>query len=343
MSKRNVLVVVGALVVLALAGIGIGVAMQGGGSERDQVRASGEEMVDVTLMVTGDRRTADVSYSVGGDRTRLNAAVLPVRRTVRMPEDGRLSVLVQNTSGNGPGTVTCTVVVGERVISQKSQFGTSAVAQCADVVPTDPTVPGAKAPTLTKGNGALPGETRLTRTVPVKQYPGQGSPTAGRVSDTVSRLSYMSFDGAWERSRMVDPQMQGFERKQAFESEASWEALIASGQVKTELLADAKGRDRLRTLAEAMQDYRQKVGFDDTARGRDVASEPITVSGHKGWVVVREVRFKKEGIRATMDLAAVAVVDTGRPRPSFLYVDIPDTHKRLYPDINTVIDSLRVS
>lgn len=44
-----------------------------------------------------------------------------------------------------------------------------------------------------------------------------------------------------------------------------------------------------------------------------------------------------------MDLSAVVVVDTGRARPAYLWIDIPETHKRLYKDVNTVLDSLRVT
>ncbi|WP_051468213.1 hypothetical protein [Actinomadura oligospora] len=322
----------GVLLPLALAGCG----------SSDEEPKRGTEEVDVTFVVTGDRRTADVSFALKGAVTNLDSVALPLRKTIRMPENGDLSIRAENVSDNGPGTVTCTVVVGERVISQNSGFGSSGTANCSDVTPTDPTVPGAKIPA--QGNGTLPGESRLTRTVRVKRYPGQGSPTAGRVSDADSRLSYMSFGGTWGNSRTVDPMLQGFTRKQSFESEAKWEALIASGLLKSELMADAgaKGQNRLRNLAGAMQDYRQRIGIGSSARGRDVASQPIVVSGRKGWVIVREVRFNEEKVQAKLDLMAVAVVDTGLPRPAFLFVDIPETHKRLWPDVNTVIGSLRV-
>lgn len=55
------------------------------------------------------------------------------------------------------------------------------------------------------------------------------------------------------------------------------------------------------------------------------------------------MHFHKPGVRAAMDLSAIIVIDTGRPRPSVLWVDIPDTDKSLWPDINTMIGSLRVA
>ncbi|MEV5569020.1 hypothetical protein AB0L06_03150 [Spirillospora sp. NPDC052269] len=38
----------------------------------------------MTLVVTGEHRTADVTYVLAGAETKLKAAVLPLRRTVRM-------------------------------------------------------------------------------------------------------------------------------------------------------------------------------------------------------------------------------------------------------------------
>ncbi|MFC4906133.1 hypothetical protein [Actinomadura gamaensis] len=336
------LVPLGGVLLLFQAVMGLSAVLSDGSSKKDHAPASGgkPEQVDVTFLITGDRRSADVSYTVSDRETKMDAAPLPMRKTVRMPEDGYMSVTVQNRYQNGPGTVTCTVLVGERIISQSSKFGMSKVASCSGVTPTAPTVRGARVPA--QGNGLLPGETRLTRNVPIRRYSGPGSPTAGRVDDGDPHLSYLALGGDWGRSRAVDPQFEGHSRKQSFDTEANWEAVVASGFVDGDLATAARGPNRLRTLAGAVQDDRQWSNFPDTARGRDVASQPLTIDGHKAWAVVREIRFTKPGVRAKLDLSAVVVVDTGRPRPSYLWIDIPDTHKRLWPDVNTVIDSLRL-
>ncbi|WP_067491303.1 hypothetical protein [Actinomadura hibisca] len=296
----------------------------------------------VTFVLTGDRRTADVQYDLPhGGPTRVANAVLPLRKTFVARYEDTFSASIRNLPDNGPGKVTCTVLVNDKVVQQRSDFGDSVSVLCADVRLDAKPIPGATVPA--QGNGLLPGETRLTRTVPVKRYPGKGSPLAGRVTDDDPRLSYMSLGGDWSRSRQVDPQLSGYSRKQRFDSEANWEAILVSGLVDGDLVAAAPAKGRLRALAGAIQDYRQGMNFDDTARGRDVASQAIKVGGRKGWVVVREIRFVKKGVRARMDLSAVVIVDTGRPRPSYLWIDIPETHKRLWPDINTVIGSLRVT
>ncbi|GAA1538244.1 hypothetical protein GCM10009678_20700 [Actinomadura kijaniata] len=333
------------LVVPIVFGFLFGLLDGGGGSKprpRSVVESPRREgPVMMTLVVTGDRRTAEVDFNTSdGSVEQSDKNVrLPLRRTVRVPEGGHLLVSAQKSRYAGAGKITCTVLIGDRVVEQSSNFGDSASVNCLARFDSKP-IAGATVPP--QGNGILPGEVRLTKKVPVRRYKGKGSPVVGRVSDGDPRLSYLALGGEWGRSREVDPQISGYHRRQGFESEVGWEAVIASGFVKEELVLEARGRNRLRTLAWAVQDYRQSIAFDE-ARGRDVASQPITVGGRRGWVIVREVRFKpKKNMRATMDLSVVAVVDTGRPRPSFLWIDIPDTHKHLWPDVNTVLDSLSV-
>ncbi|MFI8192433.1 hypothetical protein ACIF8T_27225 [Streptomyces sp. NPDC085946] len=68
----------------------------------------------------------------------------------------------------------------------------------------------------------------------------------------------------------------------------------------------------------------------------------MTVGGHRARVPVREMRFREYGVEATTDLSAVVVVGTGRPRASLLWISLPETGKKLWPDVNILIDSLRV-
>ncbi|WP_119728497.1 hypothetical protein [Thermomonospora amylolytica] len=338
------LLAMGGLLLVAQAVLGVGQVLPdadpatsaAGGAETTE-----DGPIELTFVLTGDRRSAEVTYSATGvEMQEIEAAPLPWRRTFRISASGSASVQIQNLWRNGPGKVTCTVLIGGEVVQQQSEFGDSAIASCDNPGPGSRPIPGATVPA--QGNGLLPGETRLTETVPVKRYPGTGSPVAGRVSDGDPRLSYTALGGEWGRSRTVDPLLAGYSREQRFDTEPKWQAAIASGFVDDDLMEHYTGENRLRALAGAALDYRQFMDFDETARGRDVASQPIRAGGRKGWVVVREIRHDTPDVRARLDLTAMVVVDTGRPRPSFLWICIPETHKKLWPDINTVIDSLRV-
>lgn len=303
--------------------------------------AKDDGTVAITYIVTGDRPTADVKYETPNGSEDHEALALPFRTQYRFPKGESLSLSVQNRYQNGPGHMMCTIVANGVVVKQATASGKYSIASCSGTAGEDKPVPGATVPALTAPQ--LPkGEVRLTKVVRVPRYKGPGSPVLGRVRDGDARLSYDALGGAWGPSRRSDPEETGYGRRQVFDTDPSWEAVFASGQVRSELMGAFKGPDKLRALASAVQDDRQHTTFTDTTTGRDVASQPLNVSGRKGWVIVREMHFRKEGVSSTMDLSTVVVVDTGRPRPSFVWLDVPASRKRLWPDINTLIRSLRV-
>ncbi|GAA4596251.1 hypothetical protein GCM10023194_67970 [Planotetraspora phitsanulokensis] len=314
---------------------------QRAGSIADDKGTDGD--VEITYLITGDRRTADVSYQTPHGQESKDGAALPFRVTFRFHREDYTSVQVENLWRNGAGKVMCTVLANGVVVQQSSEFGDNATASCGGSTGEYKPLPGATVPPTTAPSGILPGEVRLTKVVAVKRYGGTGSPVVRRVTDPDAHLSYAELGGAWNDSRRTDPQLDGFSRQQSFDTEPKWQALIASGAVDGDLMDQATGRDRLRVLTSAVQDSRQIYNFDESVRGRDIASQPIKVSGRPGWVIVREMHFDKPGVQAKMDLSAVIVVDTGRVRPSYLWVDLPESHKKLWPDINTMISSLRVA
>lgn len=165
----------------------------------------------------------------------------------------------------------------------------------------------------------------------------------GRVTDPDARISCAELGGKWNRSRATDPLLDGFDRAQGFDAEARWRAAARSGLTDGDLLDRAVGGDRLRKAAAAVQDERRTYAYvEGGTTVRDVASRPVAVGGHDGWALVSEMHFREYGDASTTDLSAVVVVGTGRPRPSVLWIALPETEKELRPDINTLIDSLRV-
>ncbi|GGT68922.1 hypothetical protein [Actinomadura citrea] len=318
------------------------VAHTPGGEPGRAATAKDDGTVAITYIVTGDRPTADVEYDAPNGSEDHEALALPFKAQYRFEKGETVSLRVQNRYQNGPGHMMCTIVANGAVVKQASASGRFATASCDGLAGMSRPVPGAKVPPLTAPQ--LPkGEVRLTKVVRVPRYKGSGSPVLGRVGDGDARLSYAELGGAWGPSRRSDPEVTGYGRRQVFDTDASWQAVLASGKVSSALMGAYKGPDRLRALTTAVQDARQHSAFTDTTTGRDVASQPIDVSGRKAWVIVREMHFRKEGVSSTMDLSAVVVVDTGRPRPSFVWLDVPGSHKRLWPDVNTLISSLRVS
>ncbi|POX51849.1 hypothetical protein C3489_19265 [Streptomyces sp. Ru71] len=330
-----------AQIVLTLA------AVFGGGDEPGGDKpgaAVPSDHVRITYIVTGDRPSADVHYTTPRGDESHEATVLPFKATFTFDREEHVALLVSNRSEHGAGNIMCTILADGVVVQQAKASGEYANADCNGTAGEDKPLPGVPVPSLTPGAAPLPPESRLKTVVPVKDYPGRGSPVIGRVTDTDAHLSYAELGGKWNRSRPTDPMLAGWNREQTFDSEAKWAAQIDSGLVDGDALDQATGADRLRKVAGFEQDDRRKYAYvDGETTIRDIASQPLKVGGHDAWVLVSEMHFRKYGVKSTMDLSAVVVVDTGRPRPSVLWIALPETEKKLWPDINTMIDSLRVT
>ncbi|WP_214412410.1 hypothetical protein [Sphaerisporangium fuscum] len=70
------------------------------------------------------------------------------------------------------------------------------------------------------------------------------------------------------------------------------------------------------------------------------ASQPIKAGKSKGWLLGYRVHYKAGG-KKRFSLAAVALVQVHKEKPALVFVTIPDTQKKRWADINTVMSSLR--
>ncbi|MEV5411062.1 hypothetical protein AB0K60_19750 [Thermopolyspora sp. NPDC052614] len=190
------------------------------------------------------------------------------------------------------------------------------------------------------------------KVVKVPRFPGTGSGVIGRVIDKRSRLSYAQLGRPWGRAKGPGdgPIYDGiYSRRQTFRTEtygegSSWWADVDSHPLPKDLSVPSPG-PALFDAAMAMLDNRQLHNFPSGTTGRDIASQPLALGGAKGWVIVRRMRLPSERSprpRAKTELTAAIAVDTGRARPSVVLITIPDTHRRLWPDLNHVIESIRV-
>ncbi|MFI2316653.1 hypothetical protein AMK17_33415 [Streptomyces sp. CB00072] len=331
---------VGALVILfevvTLGAVGLALAI---GDPSDDGASPDEESrrVEVTYIATGDHPSVDLTFGNANDSQEPRGVViLPYRKTVEMAPGDDFYLDVRSREDQKGGTLTCTVLVGGKVVQQAHNTTDSSSATCAGST-ADAPQRGIPVPTLTPGASPLPEERRLTGTVKVPDYPGEGSPVIGTVTD--SSLEYAELGGTWDRSRTLDPVFDGFTRKQ----EGRQRALVKSTQVDEDIMAAAGGTGELRGVADAVMDERRRYEYPrDQAILVDVASQPLKVDGRDAWLLVSEIHFHKRGVPSTMDLNAVLVVDTGRVRPSVLWVVLPETNKKLWPDLNTLVSSVRL-
>ncbi|MEV5608833.1 hypothetical protein [Streptomyces sp. NPDC052225] len=331
---------VGALVILfevvTLGVVGLGLAI--GDPSDDGASPDKDSRVEVTYIATGDHPSVDLTIGKADDtHVPAGITILPYRKTFTLPAGDPFYLDVRSREDQEGGTLTCTVLVNGKVVQQEHNAPDYPEAATCEGSTADAPKPGIPVPGLTPGVSPLPEERRLTGTVKVPDYPGKGSPVVGTVTD--SFLEYAELGGTWDRSRPLDPVFDGFTRKQ----EGRQRALVKSTQVDEDIMAAAGGTGELRGVAGAVMDERRRYEYPrDQASLVDVASQPLKVDGHDAWLLVSEVHFHKRGVPSTMDLNAVLVVDTGRVRPSVLWVVLPETNKKLWPDLNTLIASVRL-
>ena len=88
--------------------------------------------------------------------------------------------------------------------------------------------------------------------------------------------------------------------------------------------------------ADARAGYYPQPNTMDTMR-----DEKTTLGGRPAWVTEFRLHFNEPGLRAKDELAAIAIIDVGRPTAAVLYVSIPGTHRQYDYVVNEVLASVR--
>ncbi|MFF4777746.1 hypothetical protein [Microtetraspora fusca] len=71
------------------------------------------------------------------------------------------------------------------------------------------------------------------------------------------------------------------------------------------------------------------------------ASQPLKVGERDGWLLGYTVNYKIRG-KQRKAMAALALVDVPKDKPALVFVTIPDTQRKHWRDINTVMSRIRV-
>jgi hypothetical protein len=213
---------------------------------------------------------------------------------------------------------------------------------------TQPTSPAKGAPAKKKAakqsaaaGVALPPEKQLPK------FPGAHTKAAGHINDTFSGLSYPRFGAPWQvPTRKSGLALLGWSGQQIVVTEHNPKQLWY-GQLMTGVLSAAEqdiyagpGTERAAATAYAQTTEARLYGFPH--KTRPLASQPLVLNGHKGWLISSYLTFHRAGVKATGEVVTVAVIDTGRKSPAVLLMAVPNTHKKLWPDINFLVSSLKV-
>ncbi|MDN3355660.1 hypothetical protein [Actinomadura sp. DC4] len=186
---------------------------------------------------------------------------------------------------------------------------------------------------------------------PVKALPkfkGVHTKAAGRINDVRSGLSYARLNQPWALPPKKSPMLElGFSASQFAVTEKTgaepkhW-ARLMSTQLSGAAQEAYEGPGTERAAASEVARMYEERMFNFRTKKRALASQPLAIAGHKGWLVSDYVTYRRPGLKATGDVVAVALVDTGKNTPGVLFMSVPNTSRKLWPDINFVVRSLRV-
>ncbi|GAB2849119.1 hypothetical protein GCM10022221_55650 [Actinocorallia aurea] len=199
----------------------------------------------------------------------------------------------------------------------------------------------APAPKLTKDPAAQQPLQELRR------FKGTGSPVAGAVADEASGLTYPAFGGKWTVPTKKNKLFQaGWSGQQIMVTEQKgtqlWYGTILSkplGPVEKRLAGSGTSlQDKTELVAAGLE--AQLYSFPH--KNKPIASQELNLDGGKGWLVASQYSFDRTPIRAKSEIVVTALVDTGKKSPSLLFMSMPNTAKKLWPDINAVVDGLRI-
>ncbi|HEY8480943.1 MAG TPA: hypothetical protein VIL71_14045 [Spirillospora sp.] len=179
-------------------------------------------------------------------------------------------------------------------------------------------------------------------------FTGRPSRVSGQVSDTHSGLSYPRMAAPWKvptkRNRLGTP---GWSGQQILVTENNggqlWYGQLLTGTLHPTMQAAYQGPDSVKNAtAVAAQGYEaQYYAFPHETK--PLASQALNVGGRPGWLIASYLTYKREGVKATGEVVATAVIDTGRATPAVVFASMPNTHRQMWPDVNTFFSRLKIA
>lgn len=178
------------------------------------------------------------------------------------------------------------------------------------------------------------------------RFSGSPARVVGMLDDRRAGLSYPRLGAPWRvPTARNDLAVPGWSGQQAVAAEQRGEqarhARLLTGVLQSPLAAEYTGPRSLRTVtAKALRDVIE-LYYDFPHQERALASQPLNVGGRRGWLISSYLKFKRPGVKATGEVVAVAVIDTGRSAPAVVLAGVPNTHRAQWPDINLFFSRLK--
>jgi hypothetical protein len=185
---------------------------------------------------------------------------------------------------------------------------------------------------------------------PASVPPVAPAPDGPRTVDEEAGISYRAYGAPWQRwdavwnaGTLQVPYKVGqhFVTEPAYDGVSDYHASVLSAAVPAAdndaLAVDIECVGR-QVAADVRAEYYPQPTTMDLLR-----DERMAIAGRPAWVTVFRLHFKRPGLRATDELAAVACIDVGRPTAAILYVSIPGTHRQFDWVVDDALASVRTT
>ncbi|MEV5746942.1 hypothetical protein AB0L00_03915 [Actinoallomurus sp. NPDC052308] len=179
---------------------------------------------------------------------------------------------------------------------------------------------------------------------PLTQFKGAHTRPVGHISDTRAGLTYPKLGKPWQMQTQKSAMAElGFSAGQFAVSEPKRWGRLLSAELGGANKDAYGGPGTERAAATKVADSYEAKLYGYTHHKRVLASQSLNVDGHKGWLVGYYLTYRQHGVKTTGELFTVAVVDTGKKAPGVLLMTVPNTDKKLWPDVNYVMRSIKVA
>jgi hypothetical protein len=193
---------------------------------------------------------------------------------------------------------------------------------------------------------ACPAPTALPSGAPSRRPSTAPPPTGERTTDQEAGISYRKYGDpwlpwtdVWRAGTLEVPYRVGQHFVTEFYSGGEYHASILSAAVPA-ADNDAVSLDLECVGRQVTADVRAEY-YPQPNQLEPIRDEVTTLGGLPAWVSEFRLRFQANGLTATSELSAVAVIDVGKPTAAVLYVSIPGTHQQLDYVVEDVLDSVR--
>ncbi|WP_157519110.1 hypothetical protein [Herbidospora mongoliensis] len=165
----------------------------------------------------------------------------------------------------------------------------------------------------------------------LRKFAGKSAKTRGSVKDERSGVSFPRFAGDWDlasaspfASRQELPKVKG----------SAYRGMLVSCPVPIEVQEDLKDTA---FLAARWTLNHHPAG----ATIKWTSADYTTIDDRPAWVLGYEVNYTIKGDKRK-STAAMALVDVPDSKPALVLITVPDTQKKSYRDINTVMGEIKV-